>query len=74
MPRRPSDILDRIIGVNIRKRCLASKMTQAKLGDCLSVSFQQVQKYERGESISAVNLVRLAVALKCRLDDFLQGE
>lgn len=73
MPRRPPDELDRIIGANIRKRRLASEMTQAELGDCLSVTFQQIQNYERGvSSISAVNLVRLATTLKCRLDDFLR--
>jgi DNA-binding XRE family transcriptional regulator len=73
MPRRPSDELDRIIGANIQKRRLAHGMTQTELGKFLSVSFQQVQKYERGESsITAVNLVRLAVALKCRLDDFFR--
>jgi transcriptional regulator with XRE-family HTH domain len=66
MPRRPSNILDRIIGANIRKRRLALGISQAELGACLSVIFQQIQKYERGEnSISAVSLVRLAVALNC---------
>ena len=73
MPRRPCDELDRIIGANIRRKRVARGMTQAALGSCLSVTPQQVQKYERGESsIAAVNLVRLAVMVNCQLEEFLR--
>jgi transcriptional regulator with XRE-family HTH domain len=48
-------------------------MTQTELGGYLPVTFQQVQKYERGvSSASAANLARLAVALSCCLNDFFE--
>jgi transcriptional regulator with XRE-family HTH domain len=73
MPRRVCDELDRIIGANIRRRRIARKMTQAEISGCLSVTPQQVQKYERGESsIAAIHLIRLAVKLNCQLEDFLR--
>jgi transcriptional regulator with XRE-family HTH domain len=72
MPRRVFDTLDHIIGANIRKRRLALGITQAELGASLSISFQQIQKYERAKNrVAASTLVRMAIALKCRLEDFL---
>lgn len=73
MPLRVFDTLDQTIGANIRKRRVALGLSQAELGACLSVSFQQIQKYERARNrVAASTLVRLAIALKCRLEDFFQ--
>ena len=66
--------IDRIIGANIRRLRRARGVTQTRLGGFLSVSFQQIQKYEKGSTgISAANLARLAVALKCDLDEFFRS-
>jgi transcriptional regulator with XRE-family HTH domain len=47
-------------------------MSQTRLGDKLGVTFQQVQKYERGVNrISASALVLIAEALQCRTTDLL---
>ena len=74
MPRRPCDEIDLLIGKRIRSRRLALGMTQAELGTLLSVSFQQVQKYERGfNRLAAADLPRLAAILRCKVTYFLSS-
>ena len=46
-PRSPNPI-DIHVGTRVRLRRQVMKMSQEKLGDQLGVTFQQVQKYERG--------------------------
>ena len=46
-PRRVQDT-DIAIGERIRARRNQIEMSQEELGDALKVSFQQVQKYEKG--------------------------
>lgn len=41
---------DKVIGEAVRKARRAKDMTQQQLGDSLDVTYQQVQKYEKGES------------------------
>ena len=43
----PSGI-DRVVGQRIRWRRRELKLTQERLGELLELTFQQVQKYERG--------------------------
>lgn len=67
------DPLDRIIGANIRRLRLARDMSQSQLGGFLPVTIQQIQKYESGKNgISAADLGRLAVALRCTLDELFR--
>lgn len=40
--------IDKIIGKMIRTERLAAGMSQTKLGDALGITFQQIQKYEKG--------------------------
>ena len=48
-----------IIGLKMRERRLALGLTQTKVSRMLHVTFQQIQKYEKGtNSISFVNLVK----------------
>ena len=48
----------------IRRVRLARGFSQADLGDALGLSFQQIQKYERGTNrVSASTLVRIAKEL-----------
>lgn len=66
--------LDRRLGQRVRSRRLAIGMTQERLAALLGVSFQQVQKYEKGVNrISAQRLVTLSHALECTLDTLLEG-
>jgi transcriptional regulator with XRE-family HTH domain len=55
---------DKALGEKIRARRLLAKMSQADLGDHVGVSFQQVQKYEKGvNKVGAVRLSEIADAL-----------
>jgi transcriptional regulator with XRE-family HTH domain len=66
------DQMDRAIGLAIRLRRKTSGYSQAALGDAIGVSFQQVQKYERGSNrISFSTLVRIADALGCTIADLV---
>jgi transcriptional regulator with XRE-family HTH domain len=70
-PRRVQDT-DVVIGERIRARRNQIEMSQEELGDALKVSFQQVQKYEKGTNrISSGRLLQLAEALKCGVTDLI---
>ncbi|MEO1027872.1 MAG: helix-turn-helix transcriptional regulator, partial [Pseudomonadota bacterium] len=61
--KTPSGI-DRYVGQRIRWRRRELKLTQEKLGDLLELTFQQVQKYEKGTNrISAGRLFELSSVL-----------
>src|SRR5256885_13574519 len=52
------------IGQRIRARRMAKGMSQTELGNLLGVTFQQVQKYEKGVNrVGAGRLVRISEAL-----------
>lgn len=70
MARSTTTEVDVQIGKIIRERREALKMTQAGLADRIGVTFQQVQKYERGVNrVSAAALLRVAEALNCHVAD-----
>jgi transcriptional regulator with XRE-family HTH domain len=49
-------------------------MSQEKLGDAISVTFQQVQKYEKGTTrVSSSRLMKIANALKVAPAYFFDG-
>ena len=55
---------DTALGEKIRTRRVAAGISQDELGNALGVSFQQVQKYEKGVNrVSAVRLQQIADAL-----------
>lgn len=55
------EAINQAVGLRIRRERLAQGLTQSELGDQLNLSFQQVQKYERGiNRVSAGKLVLLA--------------
>ena len=69
----PSDI-DRIVGQRVRWRRRELKLTQEKLGDMLDLTFQQVQKYEKGVNrISAGRLYEVASVLSVPISYFYDG-
>lgn len=56
--------VDREVGLRVCARRKALRISQTALGEAIGVSFQQVQKYERGANrISASALVAIASAL-----------
>lgn len=61
---------DKRIGGIVRARRDALRITQAGLAKSIGVTFQQVQKYERGVNrISASTLLDIAEALNCHVAD-----
>lgn len=63
MIKTPNPI-DKHVGARVRMRRLMVGMSQGKLGDALDVTFQQVQKYEKGSNrIGASRLQLLARVL-----------
>ena len=63
-----------IIGANLRFLRLAKGMSQARLGETLGMSFQQVQKYETGRNrISAPVLHLLSETLDAPVSAFFAG-
>lgn len=70
-PRKVQDT-DIAIGERIRARRNQVDMSQEELGDALNVSFQQVQKYEKGTNrLSSGRLLQLADALQCSVTDLI---
>jgi transcriptional regulator with XRE-family HTH domain len=56
--------IDKYFGDRLRARRIMMKMSQEDLGKSLGVSFQQIQKYEKGTNrLSAAMMVRVAEIL-----------
>jgi transcriptional regulator with XRE-family HTH domain len=66
--------VDAMVGARVRMLRERRKMSQTALGEQIGVSFQQVQKYERGANrISASALFQIARALDVMPSDFFEG-
>jgi transcriptional regulator with XRE-family HTH domain len=73
MPHNPTDI-DRRVGEAIRAWRLARGMRLVELARRLGISYQQVQKIERGENrVTAGRLYTIARALGTSPDSFYDG-
>ena len=72
-PRSPNPI-DIHVGTRVRLRRQVMKMSQEKLGDQLGVTFQQVQKYERGANrVGASRLWKMSQVLDVPVGFFYDG-
>ena len=60
--QRAAGVNDQELGNRIRARRIEANMSQMELGQALGVSFQQVQKYEKG--VNRVSVTRLQVIAK----------
>jgi len=71
---REANQIDEHVGSRVRLRRQLLKMSQEKLGGELGVTFQQVQKYERGSNrIGASRLFRLSGVLDVPVAFFFDG-
>ena len=71
---RKPDPVDVHVGRAVFARRKALGVTQERLAEKLRMTFQQVQKYERGSNrISASKLYAIAGALGCEPGDFYAG-
>jgi transcriptional regulator with XRE-family HTH domain len=66
--------IDKHVGNRVRMRRLMLDLTQMQLADGLGLTFQQVQKYEKGTNrISASRLHRLSHILRVPVPFFFEG-
>lgn len=72
--KRGSSPVDVYIGGRIRALRNAANMSQNELGDVLGVSFQQVQKYEKGVNrIAPARLMQIASQFRVDVTEMLDG-
>jgi transcriptional regulator with XRE-family HTH domain len=63
--KKAPDPIDRHVGSRVRMQRTLMKMSQEKLGEALGITFQQVQKYEKGTNrIGASRLQQISKILK----------
>jgi transcriptional regulator with XRE-family HTH domain len=66
--------VDVIVGRNIRLRRLSKGISQTELASKIGVTFQQVQKYEKGVNrVGASRLSHIAKALNVPVAEFFDG-
>jgi transcriptional regulator with XRE-family HTH domain len=71
---RSSTTVDVAVGRNVRSWRIARGMSQARLGNRLGISFQQVQKYESGGNrIPTGRLVKIAATLGVPVSALFEG-
>jgi len=74
MKQRSAGKSDIELGKRIRLRRVEQKISQAELGEQLGVSFQQVQKYEKGSNrVSASRLQQACNVLQVPVQFFFEG-
>lgn len=65
---------DKYVGTRVRARRTMIGMSQEKLGDSSGITFQQVQKYEKGTNrISASRLAQFAHIMQVPIGFFFEG-
>jgi transcriptional regulator with XRE-family HTH domain len=71
---RSAQPVDAHVGKRIRMRRVFLNISQEKLAEMVGVTFQQVQKYERGANrIAASRLLEFSKALDVEVDFFYEG-
>ena len=74
MAKRSPNPTDKHIGARVRMRRLMLDMSQTQLGDALGITFQQVQKYEKGTNrIGAGRLQQIANITHVPVSFFFEG-
>ncbi|MBI1868772.1 MAG: helix-turn-helix transcriptional regulator [Methylocystis sp.] len=72
--KKTPDPIDRHVGSRVRLQRVLLKMSQEKLGDALGLTFQQVQKYEKGTNrIGASRLQQISKTLRVPPSFFFDG-
>jgi len=74
MVKKNPNPIDVHVGARLRMRRVLQGMSQEKLGEKLDLTFQQVQKYEKGANrVSASRLYQIGEILKVPVDFFFDG-
>ena len=71
---KSSNIVDVYVGARLRMRRTMLGMSQSRLGELLGVTFQQVQKYEKGANrVGASRLTQIADVLGVPIPTLFDG-
>jgi transcriptional regulator with XRE-family HTH domain len=74
LQKKSPNQIDKHIGSRVRARRIMLGMSQEKLADALGLTFQQVQKYEKGVNrIGASRLLHIAGILDVSIEFFFEG-
>src|SRR4030088_2510934 len=74
MSTKAPNPVDKYVGSRVRMRRIMLGMSQEKLGDALGLTFQQVQKYEKGTNrIGASRLQQISHILQVPVAFFFEG-
>ena len=74
MAKKAPNPVDKHVGSRVRMRRMMLGMSQEKLGDALGLTFQQVQKYEKGTNrIGASRLQQISHILQVPVSFFFEG-
>ena len=74
MPKGSLNPIDKHVGSRVRMRRLMLDMSQTNLADALGLTFQQVQKYEKGTNrIGASRLQQISQILQVPVPFFFEG-
>ena len=74
MTKKTPNPIDKHVGSRVRMRRMMVGMSQEKLGDALGLTFQQVQKYEKGTNrIGASRLQQISSILQVPVAFFFEG-
>lgn len=74
MPQKKPNPVDSQVGNRVRVRRMLLGMSQERLGELLGLTFQQIQKYEKGTNrIGAGRLYQIAQILSVPIDYFYEG-
>ena len=72
--KKSTNTVDKEIGSRVRMRRMLIGMSQEKLGEMLGLTFQQVQKYEKGTNrISVSRLLDISNVLGVGIHYFYEG-
>jgi transcriptional regulator with XRE-family HTH domain len=74
MTKKAPNPIDKHVGSRVRMRRMMIGMSQEKLGEKLGITFQQIQKYEKGTNrVGASRLQQIATALSVPPSFFFEG-
>ena len=74
MAKKLPNPVDKHVGSRVRMRRMMVGMSQSKLGDALGITFQQVQKYEKGTNrVGASRLQHISHILQVPISFLFEG-
>ncbi len=74
MPTKAPNPVDKYVGSRVRMRRIMLGMSQEKLGDALGLTFQQVQKYEKGTNrVGASRIQQISEILQVPVSFLFEG-